>query len=73
MTGSVIIALCCVALAWLWTAHLRRKQEAERRAQLEQDTQEAEDALKESLANDKDNLLEHKRLRDRWLQFLSQH
>lgn len=72
MTAAAIIALSCVALAWMWTAHLRRKQERERRARLEEAITQAEAELKWSLEHDKGNILEHKRLRARWLQLCSE-
>lgn len=72
MTAPAIIALSCVALAWMWTAHLRRKQERERRAQLEAAIAQAEADLQRSLEHDKGNIYEHQRLRARWLSLLAE-
>ena len=72
MMVCLLIALVCLALAYLWTSHCRHLREDEYRKQLNLDTIAAEAQLESARKDEPHNLMLHKRLRDRWLSLLEE-
>ena len=66
----MILALtcCCLYIAYLWYSAYRHACQEEERQRLLTEIVEAECVLHKALHEDPDNLIEHKRLRAKWLQ-----
>lgn len=72
MIVCFLIALVCLALAYLWTTHCKHVRQDEYRKLLNVEVVAAEQQLERARKDDPHNLMLHKRLRDRWLSLLEE-
>lgn len=73
MMVCLLIALVCLALAYIWTTHCRHVREDEYRKQLNAEVVAAEQQLERARKDDPHNLMLHKRLRAKWLSLVEEH
>ena len=73
MMVCLLIALVCLAIAYLWTSHCRHVREDEYHKELHAEMAEAEAELERCRREDPHNLTEHKRLRAKWLSLVQEH
>ena len=73
MIVCLLIALVCLAIAYLWTSHCRHVREDEYHKALHAELAEAEAELERCRREDPNNLTEHKRLRAKWLSLVQEH
>ena len=73
MIVCLLIALVCLAIAYLWTSHCRHLREDEYHKMLHAEIAEAEAELERCRREDPNNLTEHKRLRAKWLSLVEEH
>ncbi|MBR5590940.1 MAG: hypothetical protein IKW38_00200 [Kiritimatiellae bacterium] len=73
MMVCLLIALVCLAIAYLWTSHCRHMREDEYHKMLHAEIAAAEAELERCRREDPNNLTEHKRLRAKWLSLVEEH
>ena len=73
MITCLLIALVCLAIAYLWTSHCRHVREDEYHKELHAELAAAEAELERCRREDPNNLTEHKRLRAKWLSLVQEH
>lgn len=73
MIVCLLIALVCLATAYIWTSHCRHEREDAYHSALHSEIVEAEAELERCRREDFNNLTEHKRLRAKWLSLVEEH